>query len=47
MIAGLVITMAAAGGIDNASDAQLFGCVMVAVLGMLTMYSGLVASKNI
>lgn len=47
MIGGLVITMAAAGGIDNATDLQLVGCVMIAALGLLTMLSGIEASKKI
>lgn len=47
MVAGLVITIAAAGGIDNATDAQLIGCVMIAALGLLMMASGIEASKRI
>lgn len=47
MIGGLVIVLAAAGGIDNATDMQLFGCVMVAALGLLMMVSGIEASKKI
>lgn len=47
MIVGLVVVMAAAGGIDNATDMQLIGCVAIAATGLGLMLSGINAMKNI
>ena len=46
MFLGLVVTMAAAGGLDNATDAQLLGCVAMACVGLAVMASGVSASKS-
>ena len=43
---GLVVTMGAAGGIDNATDSQLLGCVAIAIAGLAIMASGVSASKK-
>jgi hypothetical protein len=45
-ITGLLITLGAAGGIDNAADDQLLLVTSVAVLGLLLMYSGVRAMKG-
>jgi hypothetical protein len=37
---GLLITWAAAGSMDNATDMQLAGSALVAVAGLAIMYSG-------
>ncbi len=46
MFAGLVVTMAAVGGIDNATDGNLLACVAIAFLGLAVMASGVSASKQ-
>ena len=43
---GLIVVMGAAGGIDNATDGQLWQLVAIAMLGLASMYSGVVASKQ-
>lgn len=43
---GLVVVMGAAGGIDNATDSQLLGCVAIAIAGLAIMASGVAASKK-
>ena len=45
-IVGLLVTIGAAGGLDNATDAQVFGCIAVAVLGLAVMYSGVRAMNS-
>lgn len=45
-ITGLLITMSAAGGMDNATDLQLPVVILVAVLGLAVMYSGVSAMKG-
>lgn len=47
IIAGLVVTMAAVGGIDNATDGNLLACVAIAALGLITMAFGVSASKEV
>ena len=44
---GLVVVMGAAGGLDNATDAQLFPIVAMAAVGLAVMASGVSASKEI
>ena len=39
-ILGLLIALAAAGGMDNATDSQLFLNVVVAAIGLVIMASG-------
>lgn len=46
-IVGLVITMGATGGMDNATDGQLLPLLAIAALGMFLMYSGVKAMKRI
>jgi hypothetical protein len=45
-IGGLIVVMAAVGGIENATDGQLLPCIAVAVLGLLCMYSGTNAMQD-
>lgn len=46
-IVGLVITMGAAGGIDNATDSQLLPCIAIAMIGLAIMSSGVYSmNKN-
>ncbi len=40
IIVGLLLVMGAAGGIDNATDAQLLPLLGLAALGLFSMYSG-------
>jgi hypothetical protein len=46
LFVGLVVVMAAGGGIDNATDAQLIPAVMVALSGLLLMASGVSAMNR-
>ena len=46
VIAGLIVTMAAVGGIERATDGQLLPCIAVALLGLLCMFSGTNAMQN-
>lgn len=46
-IIGLVVTLCAAGGLDNAADNQLYVVVLVAIAGLGLMYSGVSAMKEI
>ena len=45
-ITGLVVSMLAAGSLDNATDSQLPVVILVAVLGIGLMYSGVSAMKE-
>jgi len=47
MIVGLVITMAAAGGLDNATDAQLLPCIAIACIGLALMTNGVTANQRV
>ncbi len=44
---GLVITLAAAGGLDTATDAQLLSCVAIACVGLAVMASGVSAMREV
>lgn len=44
VIFGLLLVLGAAGGMDNASDAQLPALIAIAVVGLVGMYFG---SKSI
>jgi len=44
---GLVITMAAAGGLDTATDAQLLPCMAMAVVGLAIVASGVNAMREV
>ena len=46
-ILGLLIVFAAAGGLDNATDAQLLPCVVIAAVGLAIMASGVYAMKGL
>ena len=46
-ITGLLVSMLAAGSLDNATDSQLPVVILVAVLGIGLMYSGVSAMKEI
>jgi hypothetical protein len=46
-IIGLIIVMAAAGGLDNATDSQLFPIIAIAIAGLGLMASGVSAMKSI
>lgn len=43
---GLMVVLGSGGGIDNATDAQLPVVLLVAVAGLLLMYSGVRAMKG-
>lgn len=43
---GLLLTMGAVGGIDNATDAQLLPLIAIAAIGLYSMYSGTKAMKE-
>jgi hypothetical protein len=44
---GLILVLGAAGGLDTATDAQLFGCVAIAIAGLGLMYSGVSAMNAV
>ena len=46
-ITGLIIAVAAAGGLDNCTDAQIPMIVGIAALGLAIMYSGVKAMKTV
>lgn len=46
-IAGLIVVIGAAGGLDNATDAQLFPIIAIALAGLAVMYSGVQAMKGV
>ena len=46
-IVGLVVVMGAVGGIDTATDAQLIGCVAIAIAGLALMASGVSAMRRV
>jgi hypothetical protein len=45
-IAGLILTFGAVGGIELAEDGQLLGSMLLAILGLLTMYCGVLGLRN-
>ncbi len=46
-IAGLILTLGAAGGVEASVDAeQLTGSLLLAVLGLLAMYAGTLGFRN-
>ena len=45
-IAGLILTFGAVGGIEVAEDGQLLGSMIVAIVGLLTMYCGVLGLRN-
>jgi hypothetical protein len=46
VITGLVVSLAAAGGLDNAADSELYVVILVAVAGIAIMYSGVSAMNG-
>lgn len=46
LIVGLLLVMGAAGGIDNATDAQLLPLLGLAALGLFSMISGIRAYND-
>ena len=46
-ILGLIVVLGAAGGLDNATDNQIFTVLAVAAVGLALMYSGVSAMKEI
>jgi len=47
VLVGLLVVFGAVGGIDNASDSDLFLCAGIAAVGMLLMASGVKAMKEL
>jgi hypothetical protein len=45
-IAGLILTFGAVGGIEVAEDGQLLGSMLLAIVGLLTMYCGVLGLRN-
>jgi hypothetical protein len=45
-ISGLLLTFGAVGGIEMATDEQLLGSMLLAILGLLTMYCGVLGLRN-
>jgi hypothetical protein len=43
VIVGLLITMGGVGGIELSTDAELLGSMLVACVGLMTMYCGVIA----
>ena len=47
IIAGLIITMGGLGGIETSiNDEQMLSSAVFAILGLLTMYAGLLGIRN-
>jgi hypothetical protein len=44
---GLILVMGAAGGLDNATDSQLFPLVALAIAGLGLMAAGISAMKSV
>jgi hypothetical protein len=45
-IAGLILTFGAVGGIEVAEDGELLGSMLLAIVGLLTMYCGVLGLRN-
>lgn len=45
-ITGLIICFGAVGGLDTATDSQLFDVTAIALVGLTIMYSGVRAMKG-
>lgn len=45
-ISGLLLTFGAVGGIEFATDEQLLGSMLLAIVGLLTMYCGALGLRN-
>ena len=46
-IVGLLVVMGVAGGLDNATDAQLIPLTLIAVVGLFVMASGVRAINGV
>ena len=46
VVLGLVIALSAVGGIDRATDGQLWILAVIAALGLYSMYSGVKAMQQ-
>jgi hypothetical protein len=46
LVIGLLVTFGAVGGIEMATDEQLLSCMMFAVIGLLTMFCGVLGLKG-
>jgi hypothetical protein len=47
IISGLIITLGGVGGIENSiNDEQMLSSAIFAILGLLTMYAGLLGIRN-
>lgn len=45
-IAGLLVTFGAVGGIEVAQDGELLAAMILAIVGLLTMYCGVLGLRN-
>ena len=46
-VVGLLMTVGAAGGIETSTDTTtLLSCMVVAIVGLLTMYAGTLGIRN-
>lgn len=45
-ITGLLLTLGAVGGIEFATDEQLLGSMILACVGLVTMYVGTLGMRN-
>jgi len=45
-IVGLLLTFGAVGGIEFATDAELLGSMILACVGLVTMYVGTLGMRN-
>lgn len=46
VLAGLLVTFGSAGGLDNATNAELLPLVLTAMVGLGLMYSGVTAMNR-
>ena len=46
IVVGFLMVFGAAGGIDTASDSQIFPLVGIAMIGLICMYSGVKATNS-
>lgn len=45
IIMGLIITMGGVGGIELSTDAELLAAMIISVLGLMIMYTGVIALR--
>jgi hypothetical protein len=46
LVVGLLVTFGSVGGIEFATDAQLLSCMFFAVIGLLTMFCGVLGLRG-